>query len=215
MHIPSETKLYVIRHGETEWNITNRLQGGLDSPLTKAGKKQTHALGKHLQGEPIDMLISSPLGRTRQTTEIICSYLPPIPVSFADTLQERSFGMFEGMTFAEIEEQFPALSPNTAEDRFLWLPPEGENWEHVCARVQSYIEYTAKIHAGKNIAIVCHLGIVKAILVTFGLLQRKDWFNVSIHNTSLSVIKIDGTGKATCDPCNSEKHLHERVRGED
>ena len=75
-HLPLTT-LLAIRHGETVWNVEERFQGHEDSPLTVNGRRQVDALGRRLQGMAIDTMISSDLGRARESAAIIASYRRP------------------------------------------------------------------------------------------------------------------------------------------
>ncbi|WP_211337849.1 histidine phosphatase family protein [Blastomonas fulva] len=100
-------EIYVIRHGETEWNAQGRFQGKLDSILTNTGAKQAEAVGKRLAklDLSVDLFVTSPLGRTRQTATIIAgsAHLPAAQCD--DRLAEVSLGSWDGLTHIDIDAQ--------------------------------------------------------------------------------------------------------------
>ena len=100
------TPMILIRHGETTWNRAGRLQGQTDSPLSDLGRSQAEATAKLLSGETIDTILSSDLGRTRDTAAAIAQ-ATGAQVLFDARLRERSYGELEGHTWAEVEHKFP------------------------------------------------------------------------------------------------------------
>ncbi|MGH8806446.1 MAG: histidine phosphatase family protein, partial [Noviherbaspirillum sp.] len=100
------TEILLIRHGETAWNAVKRLQGHLDIPLNEEGERQADALGRALLDEPLDAVISSDLGRARQTADAIAAPRG-MPVHIEPGLRERSYGAFEGMLYADIGPRYP------------------------------------------------------------------------------------------------------------
>ena len=113
------SEIYLVRHGETVFNMKGRYQGQLDSPLTEYGVEQVSDVAHMLRVTVHDMsrmkVISSPLGRTLQTAQIICNTLGYdfSKVDIDDRLTEVSLGSWDGLTISEIEEQFPGALANT------------------------------------------------------------------------------------------------------
>lgn len=102
--MPSRHRLYLARHGETEWNALGRLQGATDIPLDASGRAQAKALGESLRGEGIVSVTTSDLSRARQTGEAAGAALGLTAPPFIDhELRERSFGVFEGLTRDQLE----------------------------------------------------------------------------------------------------------------
>lgn len=134
-------EIYLIRHGETEWNAAGRFQGQLDSPLTSHGKAQANAYGARLAqlGVRFDSVIASPLGRTRQTAAIIatCGRFPP--VSFDERLAEVSVGSWDGLTHIDIDAQWPGLLDGTNPFDWFFRSPDGESYEAVYARSNEWL----------------------------------------------------------------------------
>src|SRR5690348_1108968 len=105
--------IYIVRHGQTEWNAIGRQQGHLDSPLTATGQAQARSVGRALRGAiPQGARIhieTSPLGRARQTAELVCDELGIAPTALVDEplLKEHNMGDWQGLTNVEVEAKFP------------------------------------------------------------------------------------------------------------
>ncbi|SEW21544.1 probable phosphoglycerate mutase [Aliiroseovarius sediminilitoris] len=142
------TKLYpeifVIRHGQTEWNLARRQQGRLDSPLTELGCQQARDMGEMLQrvvGEREDIkAFSSPQGRALQTAALS---LAPFgwPVTEDARLCEVAFGAWEGLTQARIKAGWPALAAMSEEDPINWhfRSPGGERYRDLELRADAFL----------------------------------------------------------------------------
>ena len=102
------TRFWLVRHGETNWNVEGRYQGTTDIPLNDRGKSQAESLGQLLaaNGVPFQAVFSSQLSRARETAGIIAGFLD-LPVFVDKRLQEIDLGEWEGELFTEIREQFP------------------------------------------------------------------------------------------------------------
>src|SRR5690349_16626448 len=106
------TRFIVVRHGETEWNVEQRIQGAGNSPLTARGLAQADAIGERLARESFDVLVSSDLGRALQTAGRIAARTGHAVVPDA-RLRERNFGIGEGLTYAEIDARYPGAFSRT------------------------------------------------------------------------------------------------------
>lgn len=102
----SASRVVLWRHGQTDMNLTGRIQGARDFPLNDTGLRQAREAAAALAPLGPSLIVSSPLARARQTAEALSS-LVGVDVEADDRLKERSFGLFEGLTGAEIEERFP------------------------------------------------------------------------------------------------------------
>jgi len=156
--------IYLVRHGETEWNREGRLQGRSNSALTARGLKQAHGTGMLLRqlinaGDGIPIIVS-PLERAFRTAEAICGPLDRDVASLRidDLLQEISFGRWEGMTFAEIAVADPENWRRFEQDRWNIAPPGGESYAMVAERARQWM------HAA--------LGIKQKIVVAHGEFGR-------------------------------------------
>lgn len=147
-------KIYLIRHGETEWNVKKVMQGSVDIPLNYNGKEQAEIMSEKLVDKKIDIIISSTLIRARETAEIIAEKLQ-LYVSFDDRIIERNYGEFEGKSKLLIDyESFWSFSKNL---NYI----NAENINVAYNRVKSFFEDAIKKNKGKNILVVIHAGICK------------------------------------------------------
>jgi probable phosphoglycerate mutase len=137
---------YVLRHGQTDWNVQMRLQGSTDIPLNETGRAQAHVAAKILAGEGITRIIASPLSRALETARIVGAASGIEPV-IDQRLIERNFGLFEGMTIDEVhqhrEDMREHMNPEADVDgkHYPWdAEPLGEVIDRVYACVNDYRE---------------------------------------------------------------------------
>lgn len=138
--------LYLIRHGETQWNRAGRLQGHGDSPLTAKGIEQAIAAVQALQRDIGDLtdvqLQTSPLARARQTAALIADGLELSPEQCLESplLIEHNFGRWEGLTDAEIETLYPGAQAERHQNHWSYVVPGGESYAHVYQRAQQWFQ---------------------------------------------------------------------------
>ena len=157
------TRLIVLRHGETAWNVDTRIQGQLDIGLNATGLWQADQLGQALGGEEVDAVYASDLSRAWVTAEGVARHQRTQPIS-KQRLRERAFGCFEGLTFAEIESGMPA-------EARLWRTRDphfapaggGESLLAFRSRVIGVASELAARHAGGQIALVAHGGVMDVL----------------------------------------------------
>lgn len=158
-------KLYLVRHGETEWNRAGRFQGHTDVELSEVGRDQARALAERLRSREIAAVASSDLRRARETAEIIAALLNA-PLAGVDAgLRERGYGCFEGLTREECAQKFPELWEAHAKGHTVEVPG-AERRELVMDRIVRAVKRTVDAHAtiGASIAIVTHGGVMRAFL---------------------------------------------------
>lgn len=155
--------IYFVRHGETDWNHAGRFQGQVEIPLNDRGRNQARrngrALKEHLPSLDLPFL-ASPMLRTSETMELLRGELglPPKDYATDDRLKEISFGKFEGLTSAEIDEQHADLAKERDKDKFSFAPPDGESYAMLTERVRGTIE-----EIDEDIVIVAHGGVSRAV----------------------------------------------------
>lgn len=148
------TNFYLVRHGETDWNRAGKIQGATDIPLNATGRAQAHATGSKMEGRQWDIIVTSPLSRAVETATIIASHLGlPEPRS-VDGIVERNYGAAEGLTGPEVESFYPNDAP----------VPGRETRGEVQHRVVAALHQLATEFPGKNVIVVCHGGVVRAML---------------------------------------------------
>lgn len=140
--------IYLLRHGETEWNREGRRQGRLDSPLTSRGILQARACAGSLRGslggERVSLFACSPLGRAQETARIVADELRDVPpVRTEPLLAEHHMGDWQGLTSPEIEERYPGSLEERRSDLWTYGIPGGESYEDVSARASAWLDSVA------------------------------------------------------------------------
>lgn len=166
--IPLITNLYLVRHGQTKWNVDNRLQGKLDSPLTETGIEQAKQLAQRLSGVPFQCIYSSSSHRTLETA----TYLRgdrEIELIPSDALMEMGFGIWEGQKWSEIQELYPTdlACINQHPEKYEAKESQGETLYDVEKRAIPFLQQLLKKHEGGNILIVSHSITIKVIVNHF------------------------------------------------
>lgn len=159
------TRLILVRHGETAMTQQGRYSGRGDVPLSDEGQAQAMAAGGRVAGISRDVaaVVTSPLGRCVRTAEIIAAELGGVDVTVLGDLIECDFGDWEGLTFAEVQERWPA-------EMAAWLdspsvaPPGGESFDVVAARARSAVATVLRSYAGSVVVLVSHVSPIKLIL---------------------------------------------------
>ncbi|MBN1149392.1 MAG: histidine phosphatase family protein [Anaerolineales bacterium] len=149
------TRLFLIRHGETDWNVEGRYQGQADPPLNQRGHYQACELGEQLIAVDLDVLYTSPLLRSAQTAEIIAEKLA-IPVYQDARLMEIHQGDWQTRLRSEIVQIYPNLFKRWETEPWNVTPPSGESLEQVQQRVYSAIDDILQNHTEQRIGIVTH-----------------------------------------------------------
>ncbi len=156
-------RLIFLRHGQTEWNSLQRYQGHTDIPLNDTGREQAKKAAEYLvKHENVQTIYCSDLSRTRETAEIAADKLK-LPVYYDARLREASFGIWEGMTFSEVYEQYPEEFNKWYQDIWKYKMPEGETFSEVLERVCQATREITQRHSG-TVLVVTHGGVVKAML---------------------------------------------------
>ncbi|MBI4176438.1 MAG: histidine phosphatase family protein [Candidatus Aenigmarchaeota archaeon] len=154
-------KVFLIRHGESDWNEHRRVQGALDAPvLSRKGVKESERLKERMKSEKVDVVYSSPLRRSLQTAKIA---FPRKKILVNKNLIERYYGKLEGKYWKDIERDHPAIFRAYYWERDL-SGVKGEPLQRLQGRsVKAFNEIIRK-HHGENIAVVCHGAVIKAII---------------------------------------------------
>lgn len=157
------TRIIAIRHGETAWNVDTRIQGQLDIPLNDKGRWQAQRLARALAtDEPPAALYSSDLRRAWDTAQSIARSTG-LAATTDGGLRERRFGDFEGKTFVELEASWPAETALWRRRDPHWAPPGGESLLAVRERVVQTVHRLAALHAGEQIVLVSHGGVMDVL----------------------------------------------------
>lgn len=148
-------ELILVRHGQTDWNLEGRYQGGTDVPLNATGREQAEGLAAELSSRRIDALYSSPLGRALETARAIARGRG-LELRTDPRLKEIDLGEWEGMLARRIAELYPELHRQWVEDPRPVRPPGGESIREVHDRAIAAVEEMVRRHTGGSICLVTH-----------------------------------------------------------
>ena len=170
-------KIYAARHGQTSWNAQNRILGRTDLELTETGVQQAEKLAEILNEKNIDIILSSPLKRAIQTSEIIAKKLG-LPIKIDERLIEQNYGIYEGED--RKNEGFLNNKRN-----FAYRYPGGESMMQVVYRVYSLIEEIKNTYSDKTVLLVCHGGVLRILNTYFYDMTNDEFVNDIAKNTEL------------------------------
>ncbi len=176
------THLYLVRHGETDWNAARRIQGSTDIPLNDTGRGQARRTGRILAGRRWDAIYSSPLSRAFETAQIIAAEVGlGAPVALPAVV-ERAYGAAEGLDYRTLDRLFPEGS----------RVPGRESRQHVAARVVPALERIAVAHPGQNLIVATHGGVIRAVVNSVAT-DPERFHGVRITNGSVHSFRlVDG-----------------------
>jgi broad specificity phosphatase PhoE len=161
-------RLTVVRHGRTAWNLAGRFQGHIDVPLDDEGRAQAQVAAERLRGEHFDRAIASDLCRAVETASIILG--PGATIERDKAWREMAFGLWEGLTWAEIENAFPAMRAQAAMNVRSFDPPEGESFERLCERIGGAAQRLAEASFDTEaVLLVTHAAAIHALLRVTGI----------------------------------------------
>ncbi len=182
----------LVRHGQTDWNLARRWQGHLDIPLNENGRRQARLLASRLATLPIKAIYSSDLVRASETAEIVAKRLKIQPI-LDPALRERNGGSFQGLTFEELQEQFPVMWRRVRLE--YATPPGGESLYEVAKRLTSAFEAISRRHKGEMVMLVSHGGALNLLISHIVGLPLGQPAKISLRgNTGLSIIEIGDDG---------------------
>ena len=181
-------ELWLIRHGETDWNAERRIQGQQHNPLSELGVRQARRLGRRLAGERFDEIYCSDLKRTVQTAELA---FPDCTFTFDKRLREISRGVLEGRLGTELVGEQRDVYAAMRRDLFNIRPPGGENYRDLAARAVPWLESLPE--SGK-VAAVTHGGVIFALLHHIvGVEGAANW-RFSADNTGITRLRLKDIG---------------------
>lgn len=159
----SATTLFLVRHGQTLWNVERRLQGHMNSNLTETGRRQALLAGETLKGVPISAAFTSPSGRAVETAKGILG-AREIPLTFVEGLREINLGPMEGLPITEAMERHPKACRDFWEAPHHFDLPGAERFSQVQERALAAIEGLVAQHPGETLLLVSHAIAIKTVL---------------------------------------------------
>lgn len=190
-----EKPFYLIRHGETDWNVEGRFQGQTNIPLNDHGRSQARANGEALAKLDEDWsqfdFVASPLGRCRETMEIIRAALGLDPTGYRiePLIIEVTFGDWEQRTLAEIAAEMPDAVDERDRIKWEFVPPNGESYAQALERVRPWFDSVSR-----HSVIVSHGGIIRALRHYYESLTPEDAAHVIIPQDRIYRVTGDHAG---------------------
>jgi len=195
----------LLRHGQTPMSVQKRYAGRSDPPLTEAGVQQAAAAAKRLASADFGVIVTSPLLRTVQTAQAVAAVTGAAVVT-DDGFRETDFGAWEGLTFAEVRERWPAeLSAWLADPEIA--PPGGESFTDVSARVIAALDRMLAARAGQTVLIVSHVTPIKTLVAAALLAPPAALYRMHLDVAALCEIDWYADGPAVLRSFNDTSHL--------
>jgi phosphoserine phosphatase len=192
------TRIFLVRHGETDWNRTKRFQGRRDIPLNQEGKKQAHALALALRDESLTAIYSSPLVRAMETAQLIKVFHPSTPVFEEEGLVEMNLGEFDGMDAGSWASQYPDFRKNWRSAPARLAMPGGECLQEVQIRAIDTLDRLTNLYPSGSTLLLCSHNFVNRTLLCHALKIPLDKFReVQQHVGALNLLhKYEGQLRA-------------------
>jgi probable phosphoglycerate mutase len=192
------TRLYVVRHGQTEWNAVGRLQGHSNSPLSAAGQEQVQQLAARFKSWPVAAIYSSDLGRAQESAAPIAEVCR-CPVSIDARLRERCLGIFEGLTRLQASEQHPELYARHRSDDPEFTIPTGQSVHTYADQINGAVAEIAARHSGSSVVVVTHGGALGVLFRACARMALNVPRCFSLPNAALNILDwSDGAFKLRC-----------------
>lgn len=198
----------LLRHGQTPLSTERRFAGRGDIPLTKQGAKQAAQAARRLGRSGVDVVISSPLRRAKDTAEVVAG-AARVPLVLEEDFAEADFGEWEGLTFAEAGKRWP-------DELAAWMaspdasPPGGESFAMVALRVLAGLDRMLEAYRHQTIVVVSHVTPIKTLVCRALLAPPEAMFRMNLDVSSLSRIDLFDNGASLLRSLNDTGHLRRR-----
>ncbi len=184
-------RVFLLRHGQTDWNAERRLQGHLDMPLNAVGRRQAEQLAQALAAEGVAAIYSSDLLRAQQTAQPLAQRLG-LPVALDQALRERHFGHLEGLSYAEIDQRFPEDARGWRQREPGFAPGGGETLADFSERAVAALTRLAAPHEGQVIAVFTHGGVLDCLYRRAAGIELKAARSWQLGNASINRLLCTG-----------------------
>lgn len=184
-------KLFLVRHGQTQWNLEGKYQGITNTKLTKLGIKQAILAAKYLSKVKFSGFYSSPLGRTIETAEIFKKILK-MDYIVKENLKEMNFGKWEGLIFNEIISKYGEDFQNWLKNPFENAPTQGEDFNSLIERGNKEIHSILNEHNDDdNVLIITHGGFIVAMLVYWLKISPDRWSSIIQSHGAINIVVLN------------------------
>jgi ribonuclease H / adenosylcobalamin/alpha-ribazole phosphatase len=195
----------LLRHGQTPMSVQKRYAGLSDVPLTEVGVQQAAAAGKRLASAGLTAIVTSPLARAVRTAEEVAA-ATGAPVEADEGFRETDFGAWDGLTFAEVRERWPAELTAWMADPAV-APPGGESFADVGSRVESALRRVLAGYQGRTVLIVSHVTPIKTLVAAALLAPPPALYRMHLDVAALCQVDWYADGPAVLRSFNDTGHL--------
>ena len=207
------TKVILVRHGQTIWNLEMKYQGHCDIALTEKGVEQAMLAGERLASEDISAVYASDLSRALKTAECIAAK-HNLPVTTIPELREINFGEWEGLTFEGMKDQWSEAVPNIFTHPDEAVIPGGETFREVKTRATKALEQLVAEHPDQTIVVVSHGATIRTVLCAVLNIHLNHLWNIKQDNTAVNMLEYYDD-KIMVTLVNDVHHLDNSVRSKD
>jgi len=207
----SAIRIFLVRHGETEWNRIHRFQGRSDVPLNQIGKDQAHALALALKDEPIMAIYASPLVRALETANLIKAFHPSIPLFEEPGLIEMDLGEFDGMEAKLWVEQYPHFRKDWQEAPSSVKMPGGESLQEVQTRAIDTLERITQNYPPQSTLLLSSHNFVNRTILCHAMGKSLDRFRELKQGTATLNILYKQNNKLWAEVIDDQSHLQSYV----
>ncbi|WP_425147716.1 histidine phosphatase family protein [Deinococcus sp.] len=206
----ASTEFWVVRHGESTWNIQGRYQGQTDVPLSLEGRLQAAMLAERLVGQPFSAVYSSDLSRALETATLVAERLDGAPkVQIDPGLREIDVGVLSGKDAVQIRQEFAGYLDALRLDPWATRRPGGESMQDLFGRAGSSFRAMTARHPGQRVLVFTHGGVVRvAVGLALGGVPQNAWARLSVMNTSVTRVLLSAEG-GTLLGFNDAAHLEQ------
>lgn len=187
------TRIFLVRHGETDWNRTHRFQGRVNVPLNQEGKSQAHALAAALKDKPLTAVYSSPLLRAMETARMIKEFHPTIPLFEEEGLTEMDLGEFDGMEASDWSSQYQDFYKNWRNTPASLRMPGGESLQEVQIRAINTMKRITELYPFGSTLLFCGHNFINRTILCYALGISLDRFrDVQQDTGALNILYMQG-----------------------
>lgn len=206
-------KLIFVRHGQTNWNAEDRIQGHLDAELSELGLRQARAVAYALANESVDAIYASDLQRAYVTADMIADK-HGLPVIQTQLLREVCLGEWQGMTISEVKDRYPDQHAAYRADSIRNRPPGAERIEDVIKRSRQFVEMVLPTYTEGNIIVVSHGGIIRGALCHALDSEPELYRKTRLDNAGITILGFYGDRSPHVFLMNETCHLRSVLESE-
>jgi 2,3-bisphosphoglycerate-dependent phosphoglycerate mutase len=193
------TRLVLLRHGESQWNLENRFTGWVDVPLSPRGVEEAKNAGEKLKGFTFDRAFTSVLSRANETLRLVLEAIAQtaIPIEKDKALNERMYGELQGLNKAETAKKYGDDQVKIWRRSYDVKPPGGESLKDTAERVLPYYETKIKpcVLKGETILIAAHGNSLRALVMQLEHLSKEQVLELNIPTGAPLLYELDNSGK--------------------